>query len=128
MLFIMSNASFILHNSIKVATTHTALLFGANAAAPRFCIPCYSHQNARAIITRMTQSSSFSMIFSPCFEHVCIRCFKKFPKFNQVITYTYFGYIRFRLDLELHDMITKRVGKLYIIFIFFIENEGLYSC
>ena len=37
-------------------------------------------------------------------------------------------YIRFRLDLELHDMITKRVGKLCIIFVFIIENEGLYSC
>ena len=37
-------------------------------------------------------------------------------------------YIRFRLDLELHDMITKRVGKLYIIFIFIIENEGVYNC
>ena len=129
MLFIMSNASFILHNSIKVATTHTALLCGANTsdAAPRFCIPCYSHQNSRAIMVRMTQSSILSMIFSPCFEHVCM--LQKVSKVqSSYYIHLFWEYIRFRLDLELHDMITKRVGKLYIIFIFIIENEGLYSC
>ena len=66
------------------------------------------------------------MIFSSCLEQCMLQKVSKV----QSSYYIHLSrvYTRFRLDLELHDMITKRVGKLYIIFIFIIENEGLYSC
>ena len=55
------------------------------------------------------------MIFSPCFEYVCM--LQKVSKVqSSYYIHLFRVYIRFRLDLELHDMITKRVGKLYIIY------------